>query len=163
MRSQSPLITSEKYKYSVNFFTPIRNKHISQLSTGNNLLGSPPTEVQQKKKEFIPQSHQKLLEKQLQIGTSNNYYQKIKNGSLDKYSSIIFKSGYEQQEEIKRLNKENEILKDVIKKQQEKLQQFLELEDIIEQNRLLQEKVQRLEKEKQEENKKEESQKIENE
>ncbi|CAD8159798.1 unnamed protein product [Paramecium octaurelia] len=166
MRSHSPQITSEPYKCSVNFFTPLRDRHISQPSTGKHLFECSPSEAQQIKHGLIPQLQQRLLEKQKLFGTSGNYYQgygKLKKETLNNYSSVLFKSGYEQQEEIKRLNKENESLKETIKKQEEKLSQYLEMGDILEKNRLLQEQVERLEKVIQQGNQKENSQKLENE
>ncbi|CAK71544.1 unnamed protein product (macronuclear) [Paramecium tetraurelia] len=164
MRSQSPQITQEPYSRSVDILLIqmfCQFFHTYQRQTYFLTIHS---ETQYLKQGLIQQFQQRLLEKQKLIGTSGNYYQgygKLKKETF--YSNVLFKSGYEQQEEIKRLNKENESLKEIIKKQEEKLQQYLEMGDILERNQQLQEQVERSEQAIQQGNQKENSQKLENE
>ncbi|CAD8069300.1 unnamed protein product [Paramecium sonneborni] len=149
MRSQSPLLSPQNYKQTTKLLTPSQNRHVSQLSTGQIKSNTPQTDSKLKKKEFQLLIPQQVSEKLKLFQTANNYYRpnsitKVKPSESP--TRIFFKTGYEQQEEIKKLNSENQNLKEIIGKQQEQLKQFLELENIIELNKQLQEKIEILEK-----------------
>ncbi|CAD8167889.1 unnamed protein product [Paramecium pentaurelia] len=148
MRSQSPLLSPQNYKLTSNLLTPTQKRHISQLSTGFNKTSTPQTEfVHKKKREFQLQIPQIVSEKQRQFQTVNNYYHPNTSNHLkpsESPSKILFKTGYEQQEEIKRLNQENLNLKEIIKKQEDKLH---ELGNILEQNQQLKDQLEKLQKE----------------
>ncbi|CAD8062236.1 unnamed protein product [Paramecium sonneborni] len=150
MRSQSPLLSPQNYKQTTNIFTPTQKRHVSQLSTGKNISNTSQTDIKLKKKEFQLLLPSQVLEKPKLFQTANNYYRtnsitKVKPSESP--TRILFKTGFEQQEEIKRLKIENQNLKEIMKKQQDQLKQFSELGNILELNKQLQEKIEKLEKE----------------
>ncbi|CAK62404.1 unnamed protein product (macronuclear) [Paramecium tetraurelia] len=150
MRSKSPLVSPQNYKITTNLLTPTQKHHVSQLSTGQNNSNSPQTDFRLKKREFQLSTPNQVLDKQKLISTANNYYhpnsiQRIQTSESP--AKILFKTGYEQQQEIKKLTQENQNLKELVRKQEDQLKQFFELENILEQNKQLQEKIEKLEQE----------------
>ncbi|CAK76211.1 unnamed protein product (macronuclear) [Paramecium tetraurelia] len=141
MRSQSLLLSPQNYQLNPNLLTPTQKRYISQLSTGQNKSSTSQTEEFQL---YIPQL---VSEKQEQFQTVNNYYNPNSITYLKLSESpqkILFKTGYEQQIEIKELNQENQNLKEIVKKQEDQLH---DLGNILELNQQLKDKLLQLQQE----------------
>ncbi|CAD8151173.1 unnamed protein product [Paramecium pentaurelia] len=147
MRSKSPLLSPQNQKLYTNLLTPTQKRHVSQLSTGQYKFNTPQTDFILKKREFQFSITSQVLDKQRLLQTTNNYYRPNsiqRRRPSESPSKILFKTGYEQQQEIKKLIQENQNLKAIIKKQEDQLKQFYELGNILEQNQQLQEKIEKL-------------------
>ncbi|CAD8053808.1 unnamed protein product [Paramecium primaurelia] len=149
MRTQSPLFSPSSGSKTANFLTPSRIKHSSQHST----IETPNTSLQRNiinlKSGISHHSPQPFDTSRYQI-ISNYFNQKIITNNHNRNESplkILLKTGYDYQEEIKQLRRENQDLHLLVKKQREQLQEVQMDSQLIEENQMLKDIILKLQKE----------------
>ncbi|CAD8049674.1 unnamed protein product [Paramecium sonneborni] len=149
MCTTNPLFSPSSGCKTANFITPSRIKHFCQHSTVETPNTSHQRNIINLKSGISHHSPQPFNTSRHQI-TSNYFNPKIMNNNLTRYESplkILFKTGYDYQQEIKQLKKENQDLHSLVKKQREQLQEFQMDSQLVEENLMLKEIIQKLQKE----------------
>ncbi|CAD8158840.1 unnamed protein product [Paramecium octaurelia] len=149
MRTSSPLLSPSSGHKTANFQTPSYVKHSSQHSTVGTPNKSHQRNIINLKSTTFHHSPQPFDTSRPKIA-SNYFNQQIITKNHARHESpfkILLKSGYDYQEEIKQLKKENQQLHTIVKEQREQLQQSQLDTKLVEQNQMLKEIIQRLQKE----------------
>ncbi|CAD8134099.1 unnamed protein product [Paramecium octaurelia] len=149
MRTQSPLLSPSSGCKTANFLTPSRLKHSSLHST----VGTPNTSHQRNiinlKSGISHNSPSPFDTSKFQI-TQNYFNQKIITSHHTRQESplkVLLKTGYDYQEEIKQLRRENQDLHLLVKKQREQLQDVQMDSQLVEENQMLKDIILKLQKE----------------